>query len=163
MKFRDIARRAKEKASQAVNHVRDNPVVSAAGGRLDQLLKKTGLKKAFDQARDNLPGEAARRWKALSDKLETLGVQDAAREVQQTFTGLSPKDAAEILRDTYKNMDVEEAMKIGAAVVAPGGIPVYVVLKLVEYRQKQKDRGEGPDATPPSSPPSSSPPPGPKA
>lgn len=145
MNFRDIARRAKEKAKESFNNVRDNPSVSSAGARLDAALKKTGLKKAFARAREQLPVEqAARQWQALSEKLETLGVQDAARELQKTFTGLSPKDATDILKDTYKNMDVEEAVKIGAAVVAPGGIPVYVVMKLIEHKKKQRD--QDPDA-----------------
>ena len=158
MNFRDLVKKAadaaREKGKEALDKAKDayedvrankafNEKLNAAGQAIDGVLEKSGLKKVFDQARDSpLVDAANRQWQVVSDKLETLGVNDAAREVQKAFSGLTPDDAAGILKHTYKNMSTEEAMKIGAAIVAPGGIPVYVVMKLVEYKQQQQKKDD---------------------
>ncbi len=165
MNFRDIAKKAaeaaKEKAKEALAKAKDtydevranealNEGLSEAGKSINAALEKSGLKKIFDQAKDSpVVDAAARQWQTVSGKLETLGVNDAAREVQKAFAGLTPDDAAGILKHTYKNMSTEEAMKIGAAIVAPGGIPVYVVMKLVEYKQQQQKENPPPAADTP--------------
>lgn len=139
MKFRDLAKKAKQAAQDGFQKIADSKPAGAAVQALDGALEKTGLKNIFHRAKEKLPLEAAeKQWQALSGKLETLGVNDAARELQKAFTGLTPDDAAGILRHTYKNMSTDEAIKIGGAILAPGGIPVYVVMKLVEYKQQQE-------------------------
>lgn len=145
MNLRDLAQKAFKKVAA-------NKTLGSAGAAIDDALEKTGIKKAFHRAKDSLPLEAAeKQWQVLSGKLETLGINDAARELQKTFSGLTPDDAAGILRHTYKNMSTEEAMKIGGAILAPGGIPIYVVMKLVEYKkQQQKDLDDS--AKPPEPP-----------
>ncbi len=144
MNWRELAKKAAEKGKQAYETTKEAIGNTQAAEKIGEALEKTGLKKVFNQAKDKLPIEAAtKQWQAVSGALDKLGVNDAAAQVQKAFAGLEAKDVAGILTDTYKNMSAEEALKLGAAIVAPGGIPVYAVVKIVEYRQKLEKEKEG--------------------
>jgi len=52
---------------------------------------------------------------------------------------MSKEEVAGALKDTYGDMTKEEALKLGAAIVAPGGLPLYAIHRLRKYKEKQED------------------------
>ena len=66
----------------------------------------------------------------------------ALEELRQNLKTMEKEEAAEFLMDTYKGLTKAEAIKLAAAVIVPGGIPIWAAMKLNEFRQKKKADAE---------------------
>jgi len=63
-------------------------------------------------------------------------------ELKDTVQDMDKDETVEFLMETYKGMSKSEALKLTAALIVPGGIPVWALMKLNEFKNKKKDQDE---------------------
>lgn len=61
-----------------------------------------------------------------------------AAELKEQMKNMTKEEAVEFMKYTYSGMTSQEALKMVTAVVIPGGIPVYLALKLQQYKTDKK-------------------------
>jgi len=61
-----------------------------------------------------------------------------AAELKEQMKNMTKEEAVEFLKYTYAGITTQEALKMVTAVVIPGGIPVYLALKLQQYKTDKK-------------------------
>ena len=120
----DAADHAKNKAMDALEEQSLQERFNEAGTKMTKTAKdivNTSPKEHFKKMREN----AAEGKRALT-------------ELRQNLKSMEKEEAAEFLMDTYKGLTKAEAVKLAAAVIVPGGIPIWAAMKLNEFRQKKK-------------------------
>lgn len=124
----DAAGQAKKKAMDAMEEKSLQERFNEAGEKVSKTAKdlaNTSPREHLNKMKES----AAEGKKALE-------------ELRQNLKSMEKEEAAEFLMDTYKGLTKAEAIKLAAAVIVPGGIPIWAAMKLNEFRQKKKAEAE---------------------
>ncbi len=152
--FKKVAGKLKKKAEETLDKAQKELDKTETGRKVSEYgkkfndaagktLKQTG--DALNNATEKLTGKTPEQhYNSAMDMLDEVGMdpRKTAAELKEAFKDMKKEDVAGILMDTYEDMSTEEALKLAAAIVVPGGLPLYAIFRLQEYHRKKSAANE---------------------